>query len=791
MGLSSDKARTESMSAPPRNEFDMIGQTLSHYRIIEKLGGGGMGVVYKAEDTTLKRAVALKFLPPHLTTDAEAKERFIHEAQAASALQHNNICGIHEIGESPDGQLFIVMDLYEGATLKGRIEKGQLRIEEATELTTQIAQGLQKAHEKGIVHRDIKPANILVTTDGVAKIVDFGLAKLSGRTLLTKSGSTMGTAAYMSPEQARGERVDSRSDIWSLGVVFYEMLIGIRPFESDYEQAMVYSILNEEPKPVTSFRADITEPIAQVVRKAMAKNPDDRYQSMADLIADLKSSQRGEPLAVGKGNGFTVRRAAIALVELVVVAAAIVAIVFLTGGKPDIRRVAVLPFFDTVHDSAMAGVFDGLTEDVITNIGQLSHATKVISFNGVMKFKDKEVTPVQAGEELGVDAVAVCRVYRQGNDYNLRLEVVNVRDNTSLSNKRFDAQLADMTVLPKKMAATIVRSFGFSVTDAEMDANTRQQTKNLDAYRLVQKGNYYYHRLTEADIRLAMSCYRKALEIDSGYALAQGWLALGYVMLRQAASIPLMQVRDSAIAEARKALAMDEKSPEAHLALAMVKYQNYEWREAAKSFERVLQLNPSHGDALHDYAHLLTETKHFDEGIAMMRRAVEVEPLNPHFQFCVGQIFLFARQWDACIQATHKVSEMDSSFAYDWVLEQLAWANLSKGDSTKALEHFKMLSSRYQNPFADFMVEFILGNKAKAEKHFVRMKAQNEKLGWFRDINYGYALMRDKDRLLNSLEKSYDVRSGSLILANTLPQFGFLIGDPRFEALMKKAGFRD
>ncbi len=222
----------------------MIGTTISHYKILEKLGEGGMGVVYKAEDTKLKRTVALKFLPPELTRDPEAKERFIHEAQAASALDHNNICTIYEVAEIDDGQLFIAMACYEGETLKSRIAQGQLRIEEALDFVGQIAQGLVRAHEVGIVHRDIKPANIIVTTRGEVKIVDFGLAKLSGRTLLTKSGTTLGTAAYMSPEQARGEQVDQRTDIWSLGVVLYEMLTGKRPFESEYEQALVYSILN-------------------------------------------------------------------------------------------------------------------------------------------------------------------------------------------------------------------------------------------------------------------------------------------------------------------------------------------------------------------------------------------------------------------------------------------------------------------------------------------------------------------------------------------------------------------
>ncbi len=248
----------------------MIGQTVLHYRILEKLGVGGMGEVYMAQDTKLKRTVALKFLPPSLTNDADAKERFIHEAQAASALDHPNICTVYEINESDDGQLFIAMACYDGETLRKRIERGPLPIEEAVGIATQVAQGLGKAHESGIVHRDIKPANIIMTKDGTAKILDFGLAKLSGRTLLTKAGTTLGTAAYMSPEQARSESADSRADLWALGVVFYEMLTGRKPFESDYEQALVYSIMNEDPRPMRELRPEVPVELEKITRRAMA-----------------------------------------------------------------------------------------------------------------------------------------------------------------------------------------------------------------------------------------------------------------------------------------------------------------------------------------------------------------------------------------------------------------------------------------------------------------------------------------------------------------------------------------
>ncbi|MCG8608578.1 serine/threonine-protein kinase, partial [bacterium] len=275
----------------------MIGKTISHYKILEEVGQGGMGVVYKAEDTKLQRHVALKFLPHEWTRDPDAKARFMNEARAASALDHNNICTSHEVDETEEGQLFIAMAFYEGETVREKIERGPLKLDEAVDLAIQIAEGLTKAHQKDIVHRDLKPANVLVTEDGVAKIVDFGLAKLAGRSMLTKEGTTLGTAAYMSPEQARGEVVDHRTDIFSLGVLFYEMITGQQPFKGDYEQAVVYSIMNEDPEPPTGLRTGVPLELERAVFKCLQKSPDERYQSAADLLVDLRRLNKGRDIS--------------------------------------------------------------------------------------------------------------------------------------------------------------------------------------------------------------------------------------------------------------------------------------------------------------------------------------------------------------------------------------------------------------------------------------------------------------------------------------------------------------
>jgi serine/threonine protein kinase len=335
----------------------MIGQTISHYKILEKLGGGGMGVVYKAEDTKLKRTVALKFLPPELTSDTEAKERFIHEAQATSALQHNNICTIHDINETTDGNLFIVMDCYQGELLKEKIARGPMMLEESVDIAIQVAGGLSKAHEKGIVHRDIKPANIMITNDGVAKILDFGLAKLAGQAKLTKTGLTTGTIAYMSPEQAQSSEVDHRTDIWSLGVIMYEMLAGRRPFESQYELALIYAILNEDPPPLNRFRQDIPEHILKVCHCCLEKKSEFRSHSMEEVIKLL----RNESPNVSHGADKILRikkywkQTALAVVAFLVIVVIAVMMKTSQSSTPAFSGTAVLgvlPFVNISEDSS-------------------------------------------------------------------------------------------------------------------------------------------------------------------------------------------------------------------------------------------------------------------------------------------------------------------------------------------------------------------------------------------------------------------------------------------------------
>jgi len=456
----------------------MIGKTISHYKIIEKLGEGGMGVVYKAEDTKLKRPVALKFLPPHLTQDTEAKRRFILEAQAASALQHTNICTIYEINETDEDQIYISMEYLEGKTLKEKIKEGTLITEEIIDIVTQVTRGLEKAHKKNIVHRDIKPANLIVTDDGVVKIVDFGLAKLVGQTKLTKTGSTLGTAAYMSPEQSRGEDVDHRTDIWPLGVVMYEMLCGQLPFKGDYEQAVIYSIVNEEPEPLRKVDPAVPMELESIVHQTLAKKPADRYQTMEALREALEAvaegrkphkfrSARGRIFGMSKVYGYAV----LGLLAIL--------FGFNVGGVRDwllrrngspVRaiRLAVLPFSNLTGDPEQEYLSDGFTQELISQLGRLHPGgLSVIARSSVMRYKQGDTPIDQIGRELRVDYVLEGSTRREMERIRISADLIQVGDQTPLWGDTYEREFSGILALQSEVAENVARALVLKLLPAE------------------------------------------------------------------------------------------------------------------------------------------------------------------------------------------------------------------------------------------------------------------------------------------------------------------------------------
>ena len=511
----------------------MIGKTISHYKILEKLGQGGMGVVYKAEDTKLKRTVALKFLSPQALGSQEEKTRFINEAQTAAALDHPNICTIHEIDEAEE-QTFISMAYIEGQNLKEKIEAGPLTINESLQIGVQIAKGLQEAHERGIVHRDIKSGNVMLTPKGRAKIMDFGLAKMGKRELITKEGTTLGTVAYMSPEQAQGQDIDRRTDIWSLGVVLYEIVTGRRPFRGDYEQAVVYSILNEDPEPITGLRTGVPMELERIVNKALAKSPDQRYQHADELIVDLQRLQT-ESTTEGTLSTRSIYRVAprkrsksVLITGLMVLAAVVlVASYFLiyqlrTSVRPGVEMVskgiwknsiAVLPFRDFSPNKDQEYFCDGITDAIIGKLTGLK-GLKVISMSSVMRFKELDRDIRKIGEELGVAAILEGSIQKEEDSIRVRAQLINVTDDAHLWSQTYDRRLESVFAIQDDISQAIVNVMKIRLLGEEKAAFVKRHTESLEAYNAYVQGRFLWNKRVEEHLMRAIEYFEKAIELD-------------------------------------------------------------------------------------------------------------------------------------------------------------------------------------------------------------------------------------------------------------------------------------
>ena len=642
----------------------MIGKTVSHYKILEKLGEGGMGVVYKAEDLKLHRFVALKFLHPELTRDDEAKTRFIHEAQAAAALNHPHICTIHEIDEH-DGQSFIAMEFVEGEGLKDRIQKGPLPIDDALTITIQIGEGLHEAHERGIIHRDIKPGNIMLTSRGQAKVLDFGLARLGTHTKITKTDTTLGTAAYMSPEQASGKEVDRRTDIWSLGVVLYEMIVGERPFKGQYEPAVVYSILHDEPEPITARRSQVPMELERIVGKALVKDPSARYPHAEDMLVDLRTLRsrtqtHGLPETAktrGKRNRMMIAGAAVVVV--IALGLAIIPRLFRPATPPqkprvtDNRKMLVVLPFENLGAPEDDYFVNGTTDAITARLASVS-GLGVISRQSAIQYKKTTKSIKQIGEELGVDYILEGTVQRERpSDPTSRVRVIpqliHVADDTHVWADTYDETMTEVFRVQSDIAERVAAQLDVALLEPERRAIEKRPTGNLAAYEAYLRGlDNYWLTARGADAELSVQLFQKAVSTDPQFAEAWAGLAMAYHELYWSYDRPEALTQETEAAKRAQELAPD--LPETHLALGRVAYAQREFDKALEHFERAQRLRPS-GDAAYSISATLRRMGRWQDALDHYEDARRLLPRAPSmFWYDLGYTNTCLRRFDEAEQ---------------------------------------------------------------------------------------------------------------------------------------------
>jgi serine/threonine protein kinase len=801
----------------------LLGQTISHYRIIEKLGGGGMGVVYKAEDTRLKRLVALKFLPPETPQSPAALERFRREAEAASALNHPNICTIYDIGEQ-DGRPFMAMEFMDGQTLNCTIAGRPLPLDQVFEVGIQITDALAAAHAKGIVHRDIKPANIFITTRGQAKILDFGLAKLApardtagavnpsemstatDQDMLTRPGAAIGTVAYMSPEQVRGEELDARTDLFSFGVVLYEMVTGVLPFRGDTSGLLTEAILNRVPVAPVRLNPDVPPKLEEIINKALEKDRKHRFQNASDIRTDLQRLKRDTEagLRAAVTSHPPQRRGLTLLVAGLAVALLAGAVIlknvgglrdwFFGGNRPPrIESLAVLPLENLSRDPEQDYFADGMTEALISELSRIS-SLKVISRTSVMRYKGTRKSLQEITQDLQVDAVVEGSVQRSGQRVQIRAHLIQGATETRLWGNSYERDLRDVLALQGEIAEGIANEIKAGVAQQNWARQANARPVNPMAYEAYLKGRYHWYKRSPEGLNKSLQYFQEAIERDSTYASAYSGMADSYNLLGWAlvGVLPPREAFPKAKLAARRALEIDDRQAEAHAALAWTSYvYDWDWQTAEREFKRALELNPRYAPVHIWYSHYLESVGRSEESFAESKRALDADPLGLIINVHLGWYYLFTRKYDQAIEQLQKTLELDPNFILAHMF--LGQAYQQKGMMDEAIREFQeALSLSGRNPvyLGGLGQAYALAAKRREAMGVLEelKKQSRQRYVAARATAEVYIGLAERDQAFFWLGKAIEERDGWLVHLRGDPRYDALRSDPRFADLVRRIG---
>ena len=842
------------------------GQVVGHHKIIKKIGAGGMGEVYLAEDNKLDRKVAIKFLNEEFAQDADKLRRFVQEAKAVSALNHPNILTVYEIGEA-DGKNYIATELIQGETLRQRLHDEPLNLRDIFDVALQIAAALNAAHDAGIVHRDIKPENIMLRDDGFVKVLDFGLAKLIERKgerekgrkgeeedtliamsphlpvspspLLTNPGMVMGTVAYMSPEQARGKEVDARSDIWSLGIVVYEMLCGRTPFAGETTNDSIAAILAKEPAPLDE---NTPKELQRIIRKSLQKKADERYQTVKDFLLDVKdlkhelefseelerlqmphsfgssdvsTAQVSEnPTATNSGaistqnitNSSSLEYAvtqakshklatAIIGIVLLSIISAIAYFGFFAKSTNQIESIAVMPFVNESGNADVEYLSDGMTETLIRNLSQIPNLN-IKARSTVFFYKGKEITPKKIGEDLGVQAVLLGRVVQRGDDLKLSLELVNTQTQDVIWSETYNRKQADLVKLQSEIARDVSDKLKTKLSGADTAKIAKNTTVNPEAYQLYLQGRFFWNKRTGEDIKKALELFKAANEKDPNYALAYAGIADCYFLMPEYLGTPPNEAYPQAKANAEKAIQLDESLAEPHATLGYVNYLSRNYAEAEKEFKRSIELNPNYPTARHWYYRFLESQNRKDEAMAEIKRAVELDPLSIVIIVNLAQAYQARDDFDAAIEVLQKAVSLspDSVISY----KNLALAYLGKGLNAEALASAQKaveLSKRTHIALRTLGEVYI--KTGKRTEALVIIKELEDKYAkkesWAASVAYLYMLLGDNEKAIVWSEKAFTAKEAEATPASLKnnKDAQALREDPRYKAMLKRLGLSE